>query len=116
MPYGEYDDGYPIDPYHIDYDTARSINPGIRSQHMSRDIRPTQDMYKSAPFGVRASYPPPEMSSMSTFTAEKRIYDTSIRVDYIFWMCVCMIIIFIFVAVVSALNLMVVITMSKKNA
>lgn len=116
MPYGEYDDGYPLDPHYIDYDAARSVNPGIRSQHLSREIRPVQDMYKSAPFGVRSSYPPPEMSTMSTFTAEKRIYDTSVRVDYIFWMCVCMIIMFVFVIVATILNLLVVVTINKKSS
>lgn len=119
MSYNDYGDEYPLDPPYVDYDMASTINPGMRMQHMSRDIRGARpvELYKSAPFGAR-TYPQahPEAHKISTFAMEQKIWEMDNRCQYIFWMVIVLMIFMIVVVISSVLTLLVSVSISKKNA
>lgn len=121
MSYNAYDDLYSLDPPYIDYEAARTNNPGIRRQHMSSDMRvgPSQEIYNSAPFGVR-SYssdgPRTEVSNMSTFVLEQKVYEMANRVNYIFWMMVLVLILVFITTVICVVSTFTMVTINKKNS
>ena len=90
--YYEYDNQYPLDPPYIDYDTAKSINPGINMQHLPPNYERPQTSYRTAPRNQRAystfdgSYDRSIIpDKMSTFIMEKTIYDMNDKINKIYF-------------------------------
>lgn len=119
MSYYEYDEQFPITPPYIEYDSAMSINPGLKRQHAQRMATfGTNREYQSAPQtnrGYESAGPRPELHRLSTFVLEETIYNMKNRVDYIFWIMVVILILVIIGVVISTLSLMVGLSVNKRS-
>ena len=106
--YDEYNNEYALDPPYIDWDAARSINPGIMRQHMSPDARipPSNQLYQSAGYNQRSNYPvQANVPKVSTYIMEKKIYDISKTSSQLFWMVILIVILVVVTLVINILTL-----------